>query len=215
MAIIAEFVLQPTASPFEEVFVNWPETRIEIDRIQSDEYLLYVYFWVTAPDSGPTEADMQEYERLNAVRLLDEQGDEKLFVAQVDRQRESVLVGIEQTVLNVESAVATSTEWLLRLRAALPDQLSRFQQLCREDKIPAKLTQFPSELQVHASSEYNLTEKQRSVLVQAYAAGYFEEPRQTTLEELAVPLNITPQAVLARLRKGQQNLIESTIVQSI
>jgi hypothetical protein len=215
MTIIAEYVLQPTTSPFEEMFVNWPATQIEIDRIKPDESVLHVYFWVTAPDPGPTAADMTVYDRLGSVRLLDEQGDERLFVAEIDRQKESVLVGIERTVLELESAVATSAEWLLRLRAASPDQLSRFQQHCAEDRIAATLTQFPSELQMHASSEYNLTEKQRSVLVQAYAAGYFEEPRQTTLEELAVPLNITPQAVLARLRKGQQNLIKSTIVQSI
>ena len=53
-----------------------------------------------------------------------------------------------------------------------------------------------------------LTQSQHEALVLAHDRGFFEIPRETSLEELAAALGISEQAVSERLRRGQGRLIE-------
>jgi predicted DNA binding protein len=53
-----------------------------------------------------------------------------------------------------------------------------------------------------------LTEEQLAALTLAYERGYFEEPRQTSLEALADLLDLSPSAVGGRLKRGMGVLIE-------
>lgn len=53
-----------------------------------------------------------------------------------------------------------------------------------------------------------LTERQREVLELAYHAGFFESPRQSTGDELAHALGITPPTFYVHIRKATQKLLE-------
>lgn len=57
-----------------------------------------------------------------------------------------------------------------------------------------------------------LTEHQRTALVAAYERGYFTEPRETSLEELAGVLDISPSAVNGRIKRGLKALIGAGLV---
>lgn len=56
------------------------------------------------------------------------------------------------------------------------------------------------------------TEKQLTALTLAYENGYFTEPRETSLEELADLLGLSPSAVSGRLRRGMKLLIEERLL---
>lgn len=56
------------------------------------------------------------------------------------------------------------------------------------------------------------TEQQREALLAAYDRGYFAEPRETSLKELADELGISPTAVGGRLKRGMKSLIAMTIM---
>lgn len=58
-----------------------------------------------------------------------------------------------------------------------------------------------------------LTEDQRETILVAYEHGYFSEPRETSLEELANILDLSSTAVGGRIRRGINALVEATIVQ--
>ncbi len=58
----------------------------------------------------------------------------------------------------------------------------------------------------------SLTAEQRRTLVVAYEAGYFREPREAGLADLADELDISPSAVAGRLTRGLRALIGSTLV---
>lgn len=60
---------------------------------------------------------------------------------------------------------------------------------------------------------FGLTEEQREALMVAYRAGYFEEPREMSLVELADELGISPAAASGRLRRGLTKLVGTTIVE--
>lgn len=57
-----------------------------------------------------------------------------------------------------------------------------------------------------------LTEQQRTALVSAYERGYFAEPRETSLEELADVLDISPSAVNGRVKRGLKALIGTGLI---
>lgn len=56
------------------------------------------------------------------------------------------------------------------------------------------------------------TEEQREALVAAYDQGYFAEPREASLAELAESLDLSPTAVAGRLRRGMKSTLEMTLV---
>jgi len=62
------------------------------------------------------------------------------------------------------------------------------------------------------SPDAGVTDSQREALLAAFEAGYFEEPRNATLSEVATELGISQPAVSGLLRRGIQRLIISSIV---
>jgi hypothetical protein len=56
-----------------------------------------------------------------------------------------------------------------------------------------------------------LTDRQREALRIAYELGYFDIPRQASLERVAAELGISASSVSERLRRAQTELIEETV----
>ena len=58
---------------------------------------------------------------------------------------------------------------------------------------------------------YGLTDEQRVALTTAYRAGYFNEPRDISLSEVADEMGLSSTAMSGRLRRGVGNLIAATL----
>jgi predicted DNA binding protein len=63
-----------------------------------------------------------------------------------------------------------------------------------------------------ASTAAGLTESQREALLVAFEAGYFEDPRDATLGEVADELDISQPAASGLIRRGLNRLIVSSLV---
>jgi predicted DNA binding protein len=61
-------------------------------------------------------------------------------------------------------------------------------------------------------STFGLTEPQIEALVNAYRNGYYDDPREITLEGLSELLGISRTAVSGRLRRGSARLIEDVLI---
>jgi predicted DNA binding protein len=57
-----------------------------------------------------------------------------------------------------------------------------------------------------------LTDSQREALLVAFERGYFEEPRDATLGEVAADLDISQPAASGLLRRGIKRLIVSSMM---
>jgi hypothetical protein len=60
-------------------------------------------------------------------------------------------------------------------------------------------------------SQFGLTPKQHEALVTAWQMGFFELPRETSMEAVADELGIRPQSLSDRLRRAQNTLIGDTL----
>ncbi|MFC7224657.1 helix-turn-helix domain-containing protein [Halalkalicoccus sp. GCM10025322] len=104
------------------------------------------------------------------------------------------------------------TVWAARLRAVDQSYLSEFGSYCNEvgaelsirrlylpDSAEAMNTALPTAI---------LTEAQWEAMVEAFDAGYFDEPRTASLSEVGERLGISASAVGRRIRRGTATMIE-------
>lgn len=71
----------------------------------------------------------------------------------------------------------------------------------------------PSDTGPEVAETATLTSEQRAGLVTAYERGYFTEPRETGLEELAADMGLSTTAVGGRIKRGMKALIWQTLIQ--
>ena len=61
------------------------------------------------------------------------------------------------------------------------------------------------------SDTFGMTDKQRATIVYAYDNGYFGDPSEITLDEIADDFGISTTAASGRIRRGVKSIIESTL----
>ena len=106
--------------------------------------------------------------------------------------------------------------WLVQLLLPDKDALNTVWQYARENDISLDIIDiYGSEsTSEESSSSYGLTREQQTALLTAYEKGYFQEPRDMTLSDVADEMELSSTAMSGRLRRGMQNLIRATIVES-
>ncbi len=167
------------------------------------------------------ETDTAGFESFEAALDDDHTVDEWLLVSESDTARIYRLCHSEEAkVLAPKTAevgglmLEASSEsrgWALRLQ--LPDRsaLTDIWEFCRDEGITFELRQLYRQDDWSIGGATGLTDAQEVALTTAYRRGYFSEPRETSLEELAAELDISPTAVGGRIRRGTERLIETTL----
>jgi predicted DNA binding protein len=129
-----------------------------------------------------------------------------------DPEAKGILRAISDTHVSLISAVGTSEEWRFEARAEDRDAISEFQTRSRELDVPIELVGLHALSPMRSGAQYDLTETQREALVLAYERGFYQSPREVTLDTLAKELGITGQSLGSRLRRGTNRLIGSTLI---
>lgn len=101
--------------------------------------------------------------------------------------------------------------WIVKL--LLPDRraLDSIWEYAREEDIQFDLIELFEARSGAPSETYDLTDCQLETLVAAYDHGYFSQPRETSLAELAAILSVSPSATSGRLRRGIERLLATTL----
>jgi predicted DNA binding protein len=102
--------------------------------------------------------------------------------------------------------------WLVRL--LLPDReaLNTIWEFAHENDISLDIIEIYGNTDTGGESSYGLTEEQRIALTTAYENGYFGEPRDISLNEVAAEIGLSSTAMSGRLRRGMRNLVAATII---
>lgn len=212
MATIAEFVVPSDAFPLGTIFEELPDVTVELERVVPTGKSIFPYFWVQHDDPTEVLAVLADHPELESVRMIDDIDGHALFRAEWNENVKGIVTAIEATEIALLSAVGKGGEWVFELRAEEVDELSKFQQYCKEQDVDVTLTRLQSLAEMRAGEGYNLTPEQREALTLAFEEGYYEDSRETDLEDLASKLGITRPSVSDRLRRGYRNLIGSTLI---
>lgn len=209
MSVVIEFTVPAESCALGRSLGGDPDALLELDRIVPTDGTVMPFFWLWTTDvEGFTGAARAEpaIDRLIPVDRVD---GGTLFSAEWNPDAAGTLFAIAETGGAVLDARANVTEWTFEVRFTDSTSTSEFRSLCRKREVPISISR------VSTTSEppdrcYGLTVEQREALAVAYRLGYFEEPRQATLEDLAAELDVSPRAVAGRLRRGQATLLERT-----
>ncbi|WP_224448253.1 helix-turn-helix domain-containing protein [Haloprofundus salilacus] len=212
MTLYAEFSLPAEALPFGPVLAAASDVRIELVRVIPTRPDVFPYFRVTGADEAVIVDVLATHDAFESVTVLGDDGDGTLFQSRWTPAGDDVLAGFACLDVALLSAVGTTDGWTFKCRAPTRDCLSAFQAHCQSHDVPLELRQL-RRLRERRTRTEGLTDAQRETLLLAFHRGYFDVPRQTSLDSLAEEFDISRQAVADRLRRGYRNLIRRTLIE--
>jgi predicted DNA binding protein len=173
-------------------------------------------FWASGDDYPKFEKAMESDPTIREFARLTEVGSTRLYRVTFTEAGQRALTYPVVTEQDMAFLNITLTETGSEIRARIPSReaLFTYREACNERDIPFRLNRIFREEQINRrdkGSYRNVTEAQQDALVLALERGYFEIPRETTLEEIAKELEISTQALSTRLRRGITNLIGNTV----
>lgn len=214
MATIAVFTIPAESFPLGDVFEGHPDATVELERLIPSSKAIIPYFWVRnvgEAEEKEIENTLRSHPYVRSLNSVDEVNGEYLMRVEWDSSYQGILKGITETPVTLLSGVGTAGEWRFEVRADKHESIATFQQYCREHDFPIELIALHALSEMQTGTQYNLTEEQREALKLAYTRGYYQSPRQTTLDEMAGELGITGQSLGSRLRRGTHRLLGSTV----
>lgn len=215
MSYIAEYILQPPLMKHSLEEVN--NMKIEgLDHQTLPDGEWQFVFWASDDDFDAFESTLLSDPMVSDYTLLSEFSDRRLYRVTFSPVGEYTLTyplaaQFDIVYLSLEANYEGTT-----IQARVPDRqaLTSYRESCEEIDVNFTLVSLYSEeknFEDTDGTKYNLTKSQYEALTEALHTGYFDVPRQTTLEDIAANLGITSQAVSYRLRRGHKNLVANTL----
>lgn len=211
MSLFAEFRVPSEDFALSRTVERLPEMVVEIDRVAAADELLTPYFWVSEVDLDEFESVASDDPSVEDLRRLDDFETASLYRGTWTENVQTVVYAYTQAGATILEAKSQHGVWDIRLRFDDREPLDEFQEYTQGHGISYRLEKLYETDHPRTGSRYGLTEKQHEALNTAWELGYFEEPRETTMEAVADELGITRQSLAQRLRRGHHALIANTI----
>ena len=214
MSVIASVRLSGADFALGRAFGTLSDTTVRVDSIVPITSAVMPYFWVEAENPDTVTAALEDATMIDAVTIIDDMETKQLLKIDWNGCPDELVSILLDTDAIVLEASMADDEWTFRLRFRDYDDLSTFSRRCREQDIGIELQQLFSPSRPAEDSQYELTPEQREVLVTAVERGYFEIPRDVTLDELGEIMGISDSAASQRLRRGLATLLDATVLDS-
>ncbi|MFP9062061.1 helix-turn-helix domain-containing protein [Natrialbaceae archaeon A-chndr2] len=214
MATVMEFTSPVEEFPLGSVFKDLPGVEVELERLIPHETLIIPYFWVRGVETKDIETSFEPHTGVKNIQLVDSVEDEYLMRAEWKPEYFGILSALAKANVVVLTGIGVKDGWRFEVRGESQEAIAEFREYCQENDITMEITAVHAMLPIQGEG-YELTETQREALVLAYERGYFDTPREVSLEEIADELGITQQSLSSRLRRGHRRLIGATLSSSV
>ena len=212
MGIFGEFRVPPQALALSETFETEPETVVQIDRVvASDMKSLTQYFIVSGVSNAAFEAAASSDESINSLQQILDGDPGTMYRARWGESVESLVQVYTKEGTSILKARGTADGWVLRIRFDDHALIGEFTSHLRDQGFSFDLIRLHEMSYTQTGSQFGLTPKQHEALVTAWQMGFFELPRETSMEAVADELGIRPQSLSDRLRRAQNILIGDTL----
>ncbi|WP_323172549.1 helix-turn-helix domain-containing protein [Natrialba sp. PRR66] len=208
MSLIVEFeletpILRTAASAIETLRIE------ELYRTETGEPKLL--FWAMGEEFDAFERALGADDSVDRFAELESLAERRLYSVVLSEEATAKLtypVAAEHDIGILDIVVTGTT--VVRARVPSREALHAYREGCLERDVGFLVRRIYQEHGTE-TARYDLTAHQREALLTALERGYFEVPRTVTLSELAAELDISDQALSARLRRGQANLLWNTL----
>lgn len=210
--LLATVRLDPEAVTLAETFRRLPDVIFEAERIAAHSTTRTMpCLWATHDDFDAVDAAMEadpSVETIVESRAFDlEKYYHVEWSAAVERRFDAYL----DKQASLLSARGTADGWRVRIRFVHREQFEAFRETVREEGQSFNLLTLTHPDASHQSVGA-LTPEQRDALVAATEHGYYDVPREATIEDLADHLDKSHQTVSELLRRGTKKLCDELLI---
>jgi predicted DNA binding protein len=199
-----EFILYGTLKEISDIYV-------EIERVVANSEYVTPYVWASADSFERFEQALGEDETVTSMTLLEDHDTERFYRVSWRQRTGTVGHAVSKLKASILEATNDGNEWDLKLLFPSESSLTKFHDYCSDYGLSFRLTRLYESRHPNAFGKYEVTPNQREALMVALDLGYFNIPREATLEHVAEELDISPNALSTRLRRGHANLITNTL----
>ncbi len=207
MSTIAEFRLPASDTTLSVVFEHLPKATFELESAVSRSRPC---LWISDADPAGTAAAFDADPSIEAYDLLVETGDRLLYDVTFTAETVTLCDRLLADGGSLLEAWGTDGWWQVRVRYADRDTLCDAHDRLVDDGITVDLRRV-TDVSKRSGTKSQLTPEQREALEAALERGYFEIPREISMEELAGELGISHQALSERLRRAYETLVDEEI----
>ncbi len=211
MATEATFTVPSNQFPLGSIFEQLPGVTVEIERVIPVRGAVIPYIWVRGTVVDDIEAAFSDHPGVREIHLVDSVEDQYLLRVEWTTEYDGVLSTLTETGIPLIKAEGTNRQWTFDIRGDDRQDIAAFQQRCQELDIQITLTKLQALTPIESGTEEGLTETQQEALILAYDRGYFNSPRDVTMEDLGEELGITQQAFASRLRRGIKYIVGTAL----
>lgn len=209
MTVVAEFTIATEALPGGAALLEFPDVRIELERIVPAGETALPFFWVTGDHIHAFLERLREDPAIEAVDVLEEV-DGTAIVRATWHPDASIIEAIRRLRATILRATGNADQWWFRVRSEDRDRLAEFRESFAAEGVTVQVERVYRFADLDAIGG-PLTDEQRETLLYAYREGYFDEPRRVTQGDIADHFGISSRAVSNRLRRGTRNLVATTL----
>ncbi|MFC6951862.1 helix-turn-helix domain-containing protein [Halorubellus litoreus] len=193
-----------------------PGMQVAVQHVDSSSSIpLRSVFWASEGDFESFETGLGVDETITDSRLIAENGDERLYRVHYDLDQPDV--DIYEAAIDSDGVFLKGETdgdgWTVKMLFPTRDAFNEFREACAAVDLTVDVDSIYSKPFSGSGDEIALTDPQRDLLTRAVQVGYFDIPRETTLQELGQQMNISGQAASERLRRGMETLIRETVTE--
>jgi predicted DNA binding protein len=171
------------------------------------------FYHIESSDFGQFEDGLQNDRTIGEFERVSETRDEKAIYSFEYTDEAKVLSPIiaaaNGVILDMEN---DGSAWILTIWMPERTDLVHLWDYAQQNGIDIELLRV-NEYASLGDTDAGLTDSQREALLVAVETGYFEEPRNATLSEVAATLDISQPAASGLLRRGIKRLIVSSLME--
>ncbi|WP_207587040.1 helix-turn-helix domain-containing protein [Halomontanus rarus] len=209
MSTIAEFRLPTEDTALSVALERAPDATVELEPSVSKTLPC---LWISDADRETVESALEADPTVESFELLVETETDRRLLYDITFGEEAQRVWDEllDEGGSLLEATATAGWWQIRMRFLDREELCETNDRLVEFGVNADLRRI-TELTDDSRTHTRLTPEQQEALSAAFEHGYFEIPRQISMEELAAELGISHQALSERLRRAYETLVDAEL----
>ncbi len=207
MSTIAEFRFPATETMLATTFERVPDVRFELESSVSQNRPC---LWVIGSDPEEIEGAFDADPAVERFDHLVTAGDRLLYDVTFAGTAPILSDEFLEASCSLLAVWGVDGWWQARVRVQDRDDLWAIRDRLLEEDVTADLRRV-TDVTSETTRDTRLTPEQQEALEAALEEGYFEIPRQISMEELAETLDISHQALSERLRRAYETLVNEEL----
>jgi predicted DNA binding protein len=212
MRFIVELQLQHPELVLTPTIERCPEMTIELEsQLIGTEGSYVLLFHIQGKNFEAFETALGEDPTVSDVTLVITTSTYRIYRTHLVSTEYLVLTTAVEMGIRLIEAVSGEGGWRVVLELPNMEALKQFRSYCTEKGISATIRKLHRIEEGSVQLEFGLTPSQHEAITAAYDAGYFNQPRDTSLQGVADRLGVSSSSAGGRLRRGLRTLVGETL----